>query len=81
MDENTARDGQRKQEAVEHSETGNAMYQQPHGPEKRHNTSPPDFFCGWCAGCVETCVLFPLSKMTFRQQLYGIVLKDAIAQV
>lgn len=40
-----------------------------------------NFFCGWCAGCVETCVLFPLSKITFRQQLYGIVLKDAMSQV
>lgn len=40
-----------------------------------------DFYCGWCAGCVETCILFPLNKMTFRQQLYGLVLKDAITQV
>lgn len=40
-----------------------------------------DFYCGWCAGCVETCILFPLNKMTFRQQLYGLVLKDAITQI
>uniref|UniRef100_A0A915EAD6 Solute carrier family 25 member 51 n=1 Tax=Ditylenchus dipsaci TaxID=166011 RepID=A0A915EAD6_9BILA len=40
-----------------------------------------DFICGWFAGCAETCILYPLVKLTFRQQLHGVVLKEAFSQV
>ncbi|KAI1706979.1 mitochondrial carrier protein [Ditylenchus destructor] len=40
-----------------------------------------DFICGWFAGCVETCVLYPINKLTFRQQLHGVILKDAFSQL
>jgi len=40
-----------------------------------------EFVCGWGAGCAETCILYPLVKLTFRQQLYGIRLRVAFSQV
>jgi hypothetical protein len=40
-----------------------------------------DFLCGWSAGCIETCVLYPQSKLIFRQQLHGVAVKDAIKQM
>lgn len=43
--------------------------------------SQTDFICGWAAACIETCVLFPVVKVTFRQQLHGVGVKEALAQV
>lgn len=40
-----------------------------------------EFFCGWGAGCVETMILFPQSKLIFRQQLHGVVFRVAFDQV
>ncbi|XGW07064.1 hypothetical protein V3C99_016958 [Haemonchus contortus] len=40
-----------------------------------------DFLCGWGAGCVETCALFPSNKIIFRQQLHGFSAKSAWSQV
>ncbi|KJH41330.1 hypothetical protein DICVIV_12691 [Dictyocaulus viviparus] len=40
-----------------------------------------DFFCGWGAGCIETCILFPSSKVIFRQQLHGFSAKVAYSQL
>ncbi|KAH7728838.1 Mitochondrial carrier triple repeat protein 1 [Aphelenchoides avenae] len=40
-----------------------------------------DFFCGWCAGCIETCILYPANKIIFRQQLHGVGIKSAICQL
>jgi hypothetical protein len=40
-----------------------------------------EFFCGWSAGLMETCILFPSSKLVFRQQLYGLAAKAAATQV
>uniref|UniRef100_A0A1I7Y5X0 Solute carrier family 25 member 51 n=1 Tax=Steinernema glaseri TaxID=37863 RepID=A0A1I7Y5X0_9BILA len=43
--------------------------------------SKVDFLCGWGAGCVETCILFPSSKLIFRQQLHGLLVKEAVHQL
>uniref|UniRef100_A0A0K0DP69 Solute carrier family 25 member 51 n=1 Tax=Angiostrongylus cantonensis TaxID=6313 RepID=A0A0K0DP69_ANGCA len=40
-----------------------------------------DFLCGWGAGCIETCILFPSSKVIFRQQLHGFSAKVAYSQL
>ncbi|KAK6762965.1 hypothetical protein RB195_023612 [Necator americanus] len=40
-----------------------------------------DFVCGWSAGCIETCTLFPSNKVIFRQQLHGFSAKVAWSQV
>lgn len=40
-----------------------------------------DFFCGWAAGCIETVLLYPQNKLIFRQQLHGVVVKEAVKQV
>uniref|UniRef100_A0AC34RJV2 Mitochondrial carrier protein n=1 Tax=Panagrolaimus sp. JU765 TaxID=591449 RepID=A0AC34RJV2_9BILA len=40
-----------------------------------------DFFCGWSAGCIETVILYPQSKLIFRQQLFGLAVKDAVHQL
>uniref|UniRef100_A0A915A7S4 Solute carrier family 25 member 51 n=1 Tax=Parascaris univalens TaxID=6257 RepID=A0A915A7S4_PARUN len=40
-----------------------------------------EFFCGWGAGCVETMILFPQSKLIFRQQLHGVVFRVAFDQL
>ena len=40
-----------------------------------------DFFCGWGAGCIETCIMFPANKIIFRQQLHGFTAQIAVSQV
>jgi hypothetical protein len=40
-----------------------------------------DFFCGWSAGCIETILLYPQNKLIFRQQLHGVVVKEAVKQL
>ncbi|CAD6191633.1 unnamed protein product [Caenorhabditis auriculariae] len=40
-----------------------------------------DFFCGWGAGCIETCLLYPTNKIIFRQQLHGFSAKAAALQI
>ncbi|VDD95621.1 unnamed protein product [Enterobius vermicularis] len=40
-----------------------------------------DFICGWGAGCIETTVLYPQSKLIFRQQLRGLAAKEALLQL
>lgn len=40
-----------------------------------------DFLCGWGAGCIETCTLFPSNKIIFRQQLHGFSARVAWVQV
>uniref|UniRef100_A0A1I8C1T1 Solute carrier family 25 member 51 n=1 Tax=Meloidogyne hapla TaxID=6305 RepID=A0A1I8C1T1_MELHA len=40
-----------------------------------------EFFCGASAGCIETFVLFPKTKIIFRQQLHNISLVDAAKQI
>ena len=40
-----------------------------------------NFACGWGAAAVETVVVFPFSKVIFRQQLHGFVLREALTQV
>ncbi|WKY17192.1 hypothetical protein Q1695_001648 [Nippostrongylus brasiliensis] len=47
------------------------------GREIRH----ADFLCGWGAGCIETCTLFPSSKIIFRQQLHGFSARVAWSQL
>ncbi|VDM77686.1 unnamed protein product [Strongylus vulgaris] len=39
-----------------------------------------DFLCGWAAGCIETCTLFPSNKVIFRQQLHGFSAREAWSQ-
>ena len=48
---------------------------------KRKRGSYVDFLCGWSAGCIETVLLYPQNKLIFRQQLYGIIVTDAVKQV
>ena len=51
-------------------------------PAKRAgDSSHMDFVCGWGAGCIETCITYPISKVTFRQQLHGVVIREAVGQV
>ncbi|TKR80822.1 hypothetical protein L596_014826 [Steinernema carpocapsae] len=52
----------------------------PNGIE-RPRSSKVDFLCGWGAGCVETCLLFPSSKLIFRQQVHGLAAKEAMDQL
>lgn len=40
-----------------------------------------EFICGASAGCIETLVLFPKTKIIFRQQLHNITLFEAAKQV
>jgi len=40
-----------------------------------------EFICGWTAGCIETCLLFPQTKVIFRQQLHNLHVVDAVKQV
>lgn len=40
-----------------------------------------DFICGWGAGCIETCIMFPANKIIFRQQLHGFSAQSAMKQV
>lgn len=40
-----------------------------------------DFICGCGAGCLETILLYPQSKLIFRQQLHGVFAREAIRQV
>ena len=40
-----------------------------------------EFICGASAGCIETFVLFPKTKIIFRQQLHNVTLVDAAKQV
>lgn len=49
--------------------------------ERTSGFSQVDFVCGWTAACIETCTLFPIVKVTFRQQLHGVGIKEAIKQV
>lgn len=46
--------------------------------KKRTHT---DFLCGWGAGCIETCILYPSNKVIFRQQLHGFSAKEALKQI
>lgn len=40
-----------------------------------------EFICGWSAGCIETCLLYPKTKLIFRQQLHNVIIVDAIKQL
>ncbi|VDN58415.1 unnamed protein product [Dracunculus medinensis] len=40
-----------------------------------------DFICGCGAGCLETILLYPQSKLIFRQQLHGVFAREAIRQL
>lgn len=40
-----------------------------------------NFIAGWGAGFVETLLLYPQTKIIFRQQLQGITAKEVFEQV
>uniref|UniRef100_A0A914I4K7 Uncharacterized protein n=1 Tax=Globodera rostochiensis TaxID=31243 RepID=A0A914I4K7_GLORO len=40
-----------------------------------------EFICGWTTGCIETCILYPQTKLIFRQQLHNVLANDAIEQL
>ena len=40
-----------------------------------------EYVCGWGAACINILVTFPLNKVMFRQQLYGVKTRKAVAQV
>nr|XP_020647013.1 solute carrier family 25 member 51 isoform X1 [Pogona vitticeps] len=44
-------------------------------------TSGKHYFCGYCAAVTNVAVTFPLQKVLFRQQLYGLRTRDAISQL
>ncbi|KAG8130344.1 putative Solute carrier family 25 member 51 isoform X1 protein, partial [Naja naja] len=39
------------------------------------------YFCGYCAAITNIAVTFPIQKVLFRQQLYGVRTRDAICQL
>lgn len=41
----------------------------------------PEYLCGWGAAFVNICVTFPINKVMFRQQLYGVRAPKAIRQL
>lgn len=41
----------------------------------------PEYLCGWGAAFVNICVTFPINKVMFRQQLYGVRAPRAINQL
>ena len=40
-----------------------------------------EFLCGACASMVNTSITFPISKLIFRQQIYGLTTASAVDQV
>lgn len=40
-----------------------------------------EFFCGMSAGLIETCILYPKTKLIYRQQQHGITAKMAFQEV
>lgn len=40
-----------------------------------------EFLSGWAAGCVETCILYPKTKLIFRQQLHNFMIIEAFQQL
>ncbi|KAJ7335219.1 hypothetical protein JRQ81_013160 [Phrynocephalus forsythii] len=44
-------------------------------------TSGKHYFCGYCAAITNVAVTFPIQKVLFRQQLYGLRTRDAISQL
>lgn len=45
------------------------------------HTRRPEFICGWGAAFVNISVTFPINKVMFRQQLYGVRTLKAISQL
>lgn len=52
-----------------------------HTPPKDWNWQRPEFVCGWGAALVNISVTFPINKVMFRQQLYGISTARALRQI
>ncbi|NWQ93610.1 S2551 protein, partial [Burhinus bistriatus] len=44
-------------------------------------TSGKHYLCGYCAAFTNIAVTFPIQKVLFRQQLYGLKTKDAVHQL
>ncbi|XP_076218365.1 mitochondrial nicotinamide adenine dinucleotide transporter SLC25A51 [Aptenodytes patagonicus] len=44
-------------------------------------TSGKHYICGYCAAFTNIAVTFPIQKVLFRQQLYGLKTKDAVHQL
>ncbi|XP_009954341.1 PREDICTED: solute carrier family 25 member 51 [Leptosomus discolor] len=44
-------------------------------------TSGKHYLCGYCAAFTNIAVTFPIQKVLFRQQLYGLKTKDAVQQL
>ena len=42
---------------------------------------PVEFFCGMGAASINICITFPMNKLMFRQQLYGISARAAVKQL
>ncbi|CAJ0583337.1 unnamed protein product, partial [Mesorhabditis spiculigera] len=40
-----------------------------------------EFGCGWGAGCIETCLMYPVSKISFRQQVLGYNIMGALKDI
>ncbi|XP_032062241.1 solute carrier family 25 member 51 [Aythya fuligula] len=45
------------------------------------DTSGKHYLCGYCAAFTNIAVTFPIQKVLFRQQLYGLKTKDAVHQL
>ncbi|XP_019410799.1 PREDICTED: solute carrier family 25 member 51 [Crocodylus porosus] len=39
------------------------------------------YFCGYCAAFTNIAITFPIQKVLFRQQLYGVRTRDAVCQL
>ena len=52
-----------------------------HLREKNHTQDWREFVCGWAAASINVTLTFPLNKMIFRQQLYGVHARAAIQQL
>ncbi|CAM4559848.1 mitochondrial nicotinamide adenine dinucleotide transporter SLC25A51 isoform X2 [Lepidochelys kempii] len=44
-------------------------------------SSGKHYFCGYCAAFTNIAITFPIQKVLFRQQLYGVRIRDAVCQL
>lgn len=56
-------------------------YRQNRAESLQEKWKRPEFLCGWGAAFVNISVTFPINKVMFRQQLYGVRLWKAIEQL
>jgi hypothetical protein len=50
-------------------------------PHIAHVAEMKHYLCGCCAAFNNMAITFPIQKLLFRQQLYGIKTRDAVLQL